>query len=72
MKLFCPSCKEVYNTPSPFNRLCGCWRLTVGVDGAYFGSAFIPTLVKEHPEVLLNPGAKYEPRIFGYKIHCTR
>ena len=47
-------------------------RLSVGVDGAYFGSAFIPTLVKEHPEVLVTPGAKYEPKIFGYKIHCTR
>ena len=62
VKLFCPSCKEVYNAPYPFDY----------IDGAFFGSDFIPELSKHHPEVMVNPGPKYEPKIFGFKIHRSR
>ncbi|XP_063900456.1 casein kinase II subunit beta-like [Zophobas morio] len=60
VKIFCPSCKEVYRVKSPRHRQ---------LDGAYFGTTFPHLLTFTYPRIADAELIKYVPRIFGFKIH---
>eukprot|EP00612_Vaucheria_litorea_P004955 CAMPEP_0171462376 /NCGR_PEP_ID=MMETSP0945-20130129/6436_1 /TAXON_ID=109269 /ORGANISM="Vaucheria litorea, Strain CCMP2940" /LENGTH=230 /DNA_ID=CAMNT_0011988885 /DNA_START=257 /DNA_END=949 /DNA_ORIENTATION=- len=68
VKLFCPSCEEVYN----YQRSCaGRHGSSIRIDGAYFGSTFAPLFCMSFEEVTKKskPNEAYVPRIFGFRIH---
>ncbi|KAJ1971734.1 casein kinase 2 regulatory subunit [Dimargaris verticillata] len=63
VKLYCCHCEDVYNPKSTRHAT---------IDGAYFGTSLphmifqmFPTLVPEKSIV------RYEPKIFGFKLHAT-
>ena len=60
VKLFCPTCNDVYEPRSSKHDL----------DGAYFGTTFPHYFFMHYPEVRRPaPKEEYIPRIFGFKIN---
>ena len=59
VKLFCPCCKEIYNPSAPYDLL----------DGAFFGREMASLFLTHYPDLVPTPKPKYQPAIFGYKIH---
>jgi casein kinase II subunit beta len=61
VKLFCPSCVDVYDPPPSFLR----------VDGFAWGTTFPHLFLKTFSigNFLSNPSWVYEPKIFGFKIN---
>ena len=65
MKLFCPRCNDVYTPRSTRHQ---------HTDGVYFGTSFPHMLFAVNPEFRPHqqlPLPKYEPRIYGFKLHPT-
>lgn len=61
VKLFCPSCKDVFQ-PNDYAHQ--------GIDGAFFGTTFPHLFLLELPEEMpLPPKHIYVPRVFGYQLH---
>lgn len=59
---YCPKCQDVFIPP---NTLAARY-----VDGAYFGTTFPHFFLLQYPDhVPPRPEIKYQPRVFGYKIH---
>jgi casein kinase II subunit beta len=60
VKLFCPSCSDVYNiTDGDLSK----------VDGAFFGAAWVPLFLQKCPDIVPTEGPElYVPRIFGVKV----
>lgn len=81
VKLFCPRCEELYSPKSRYQSefvghceaACAHARVLgheAAIDGSFFGTTFPHMLFTVHPH--LRPGRsaeKYEPRIYGFKIH---
>ncbi|CAN0171962.1 unnamed protein product, partial [Discosporangium mesarthrocarpum] len=62
VKLFCPRCKDIYNTMSPYGG--------EPLDGAFFGTSFAHLFFMTFDRLAPEPSAEfYTPRIFGFKIH---
>ncbi|KAJ1991912.1 casein kinase 2 regulatory subunit [Dimargaris cristalligena] len=63
VKLYCPHCEDIYNPKSPRHS---------NVDGAYFGTG-LPHMIMQAYSTLVpqKSAARYEPKIFGFKIHET-
>ena len=66
VKLFCPSCQELYNCDVS---LAGGYFL----EGAYFGTSATPMMLLAHPRILqaaaITDNVEYPLKIFGFKIH---
>eukprot|EP01147_Barroeca_monosierra_P011204 gene11204-3260_t len=70
VKLFCPKCNEIYTPRSSRHQ---------HTDGVYFGTSFPHMLFAVNPDfrppqasfTFQNPLPKYEPRIYGFKLHET-
>ncbi|KAI8886626.1 hypothetical protein K501DRAFT_331100 [Backusella circina FSU 941] len=61
VKLFCPRCQDIYNPKLVHHET---------IDGAYFGTSFPHMLLQSHPDILPDQVIqRYEPRIFGFKLH---
>eukprot|EP00223_Ostreococcus_mediterraneus_P004585 CAMPEP_0174579518 /NCGR_PEP_ID=MMETSP0929-20130131/1639_1 /TAXON_ID=548131 ORGANISM="Ostreococcus mediterraneus, Strain clade-D-RCC2572" /NCGR_SAMPLE_ID=MMETSP0929 /ASSEMBLY_ACC=CAM_ASM_000573 /LENGTH=224 /DNA_ID=CAMNT_0015760873 /DNA_START=151 /DNA_END=825 /DNA_ORIENTATION=+ len=62
VKIFCPTCKDVYFPRSKYQG---------NTDGAYFGTTFPHLFLMSfgHLKVEKHSETKYEPKIFGFKIH---
>ncbi|EDO15662.1 hypothetical protein Kpol_473p21 [Vanderwaltozyma polyspora DSM 70294] len=61
VKLYCPSCEDLYNPKSPRH---------ASIDGAYFGKSFPGMLLQTFPEfVPKHPIRRYIPSIFGFDLH---
>jgi len=61
VKIYCPSCQEVYVPKSSRQG---------SLDGAYFGTTFSHLMLMCHPEAIPSPGVdKYEPRVYGFRIN---
>ena len=65
VKLFCPCCKDIYNPTSAE------LALKCTIDGAYFGRTFTQYFVLMYPSLITNPGARFQPTIFGFKLHSS-
>ena len=61
MKLYCPSCGEVYAVPKE-------QRAASRLDGAFFGTTFPHLLVMQF-NLLKMKKKSYVPRIFGFRVH---
>lgn len=63
VKLYCARCEDIYNPKSSRH---------AAIDGAYFGSSFHNILFQVYP-ALVPPKSRrrYEPRIFGFKVHAA-
>ncbi|KAF7728058.1 casein kinase 2 regulatory subunit [Apophysomyces ossiformis] len=60
VRLYCPSCKDVYAAPAKYN----------STDGAHFGTTFPHLLCETYPEAVpSNPPITYTPRIFGFRVN---
>ncbi|PVU86941.1 hypothetical protein BB559_006307 [Furculomyces boomerangus] len=60
VKVFCPSCLDVYNAPSS--------RFNV-IDGAFFGTTFPHLFFNTYPDFLpKEPAGVYIPKMFGFKV----
>ncbi|EGD81314.1 casein kinase II beta subunit [Salpingoeca rosetta] len=65
VKLFCPRCNDVYAPRSSRHQ---------HTDGVYFGTSFPHMLFAVNPEFRppqQDPLPRYEPRIYGFKLHPT-
>ncbi|KAF2859832.1 hypothetical protein K470DRAFT_258524 [Piedraia hortae CBS 480.64] len=62
VKLYCAKCEDIYNPKSTRHN---------SIDGAYFGSSFHNVLLQVYP-ALVPPKSvrRYEPRIFGFRVHA--
>lgn len=63
VKLYCPNCDEIYNCERYKN---------MNLDGAYFGRTFCHLFFLTFPHLkITKPNKKkYEPTVFGYKLHA--
>ena len=63
VKLYCVRCEDLYNPKSSRH---------AAIDGAFFGTSFHNILLQVYP-ALIPPKTteRYEPRIFGFKVHAT-
>ena len=60
VKLYCPSCTDVYNPPN---------SRFYGIDGAFFGTTFPHLFFMTFPELLpASTGEIYVPKIYGFKV----
>jgi len=60
-KLYCARCEDIYFPQ---------FSKHSQIDGAYFGSSFPHLFFQRYPSLIPNPiQKKYQPRIFGFKIH---
>ncbi|EAY11737.1 Casein kinase II regulatory subunit family protein [Trichomonas vaginalis G3] len=60
VKLFCPSCKEIYNMPD---------NSMATVDGAYFGPSWVNLFISKYSSLFKNINIeKYVPKIYGFRI----
>lgn len=60
VKLYCPSCMDVYNPPN---------SRFYGIDGAFFGTTFPHLFFMTFPELLPQcQGEVYVPKIYGFKV----
>lgn len=60
VKLYCPCCREVYNSQSYHSH----------IDSAAFGTTFPHLFFLTYPELLPTSGpGQYVPRVFGFKVH---
>lgn len=63
VKLYCAKCEDIYN-PKSSRHAC--------IDGAYFGTSFHGILFQVHPGLVPEKTqARYEPRIFGFRVHAN-
>jgi len=63
VKLYCPCCEDLYNPKSSKHS---------HIDGAYFGTSFQNILFQVYPAYVPEKSvARYEPRIFGFKMHAA-
>ena len=63
VKCFCAKCRDIYTPQMLRNR---------GTDGVAFGTSLPHLLLQRMPELApVQPKDRYEPRIFGFKIHET-
>eukprot|EP00055_Hartaetosiga_balthica_P002608 m.4586 g.4586 ORF g.4586 m.4586 type:complete len:236 (+) comp2258_c0_seq1:80-787(+) len=64
VKLFCPRCNDIYVPKLSRHQ---------HTDGVYFGTSFPHMLFAVHPEFrpAPKPNSKFEPRIYGFKLHET-
>ncbi|GKZ18982.1 casein kinase 2 regulatory subunit [Aspergillus brasiliensis] len=63
VRLYCPKCEDIYNPKSSRH---------ASIDGAYFGTSFHSMLFQVYPALLPEKSIRrYEPRIFGFKVHAT-
>jgi casein kinase II subunit beta len=61
VEVFCPKCRETYHPRSSRH---------LNIDGAYFGTTFCHLFLLTHPEAIpAKNNEKYEPKIFGFRIH---
>ena len=61
VKMFCPSCSDVYNVADP---------VMEKVDGAFFGPSWIHCFLAANPQVVPKGEAEvYVPKIFGVKVN---
>ena len=60
MKMYCPSCCDVYNVTSSD---------LSGIDGAYFGPSWIHMFLHRYRQIIPKERARvYVPKIFGFRI----
>lgn len=61
VKLYCPSCKELYQPKSKYKE----------IDGAYFGTTFphLFLIIFQDYLPVKSKNSKYVPRVFGFKVH---
>ncbi|PWY81901.1 hypothetical protein BO70DRAFT_362337 [Aspergillus heteromorphus CBS 117.55] len=63
VRLFCPKCEDIYNPKSSRH---------ASIDGAYFGTSFHSMLFQVYPSLVPEKSIRrYEPRIFGFKVHAS-
>ncbi|MCJ1434014.1 casein kinase 2 regulatory subunit [Xylographa pallens] len=63
VKLYCAKCEDLYNPKSSRHST---------IDGAYFGSSFQNILFQVYPALVPEKSiARYEPKIFGFKVHAA-
>lgn len=63
VKLFCPSCKDVFQPVEYAHH---------NIDGAHFGTTFPHMFLLEMPELMPSPPNRvYVPRVFGYELNST-
>ncbi|KAK6103527.1 casein kinase II, putaitve [Brugia malayi] len=63
VKLFCPSCVDIYTPINEYHQ---------EIDGAFFGTGFPHMFFFEHPELKPRRSViNFVPRLFGFKIHPT-
>ncbi len=61
VKLYCPSCEDLYNPKSSRHS---------SIDGAYFGTSFPGMFLQAFPDMVpKHPTARYVPKIFGFELH---
>lgn len=61
VKLYCPSCEEVYVPRS---------KRYENIDGAYFGTTFAHLFLLTYPELKpTKKPEKYVPRVFGFRVN---
>lgn len=72
VKLFCPCCKEIYNPSAPYDCRHDSVASRVVLDGAFFGREMASLFLTHYPDLVPTPKPKYQPAIFGYKIHPSR
>lgn len=61
VKLYCPSCEDLYNPKSPRHN---------SIDGAYFGTSFPGMFLQAFPDIVpKHPTKQYVPKIFGFELH---
>lgn len=61
VKLYCPSCEDLYNPKSSRH---------ASIDGAYFGTTFPGMFLQAYPELTpKHPVKRYVPKIFGFELH---
>ena len=62
VKLYCPNCEDIYNPIKKYNSL----------DGCYFTTTLPHLLLLMYPSLVPERNfAKYEPRVFGFRVHET-
>mmetsp|Transcript_17941 Transcript_17941/g.30015 ORF Transcript_17941/g.30015 Transcript_17941/m.30015 type:complete len:296 (+) Transcript_17941:124-1011(+) len=62
VKVFCPKCQNVYSCAND------------AVDGAYFGPTFPHLFYMTYDALVpdpISPSDKYQPRVFGFKVHAS-
>lgn len=57
MKLYCPSCNDIYEPEEDFS-----------IDGAFFGTTFAQLFYLTYPDIGTAQVRQYEPKIFGFRI----
>ncbi|GMM53450.1 casein kinase 2 regulatory subunit [Maudiozyma humilis] len=61
VKLYCPSCEDLYNPKSSRH---------ASIDGAFFGTSFPGMFLQAFPEMVpRHPTRRYVPKIFGFELH---
>lgn len=61
VKLYCPSCEDLYNPKSSRHSM---------IDGAFFGTSFPAMFLQAYPQAVpKHPTDRYVPKVFGFALH---
>ncbi|CDK25529.1 unnamed protein product [Kuraishia capsulata CBS 1993] len=61
VKLYCPSCQDLYNPKSSRHH---------SIDGAFFGTSFPAMFLQAYPELVPTHSTQiYIPKVFGFQLH---